>query len=184
MEEKAPETTKENKLEEKKAPRVSTKELAIRLGIKIAAIVFCVWIAVTFVFGVNIHYGNNMHPALNDGDLVVSLRLQKPYINAAVLYKWEGKQCVGRVVALPGNKVDITENGELTINGVIASEDIYYPTQKAEQSSITYPYTVEEGKAFLLNDNRTDANDSRTFGAVDLNAIEGPIIFSFRRRGF
>lgn len=54
----------------------------------------------TFVLGVTIHYGSNMYPMVRDGNLVFSLRLQKPYINAAVLYKHEGKTPVGRVIAL------------------------------------------------------------------------------------
>ena len=87
-------------------------------------------------------------------------------------------------VGLPGNVIDISEKGELLVNGAIASEDVYYPTYQAENSTVRYPYTVEEGKAFILNDYREDTDDSRAFGAVDMSDIEGPLIFSMRRRGF
>ncbi len=163
---------------------LSTKRLAISLLIKIAAIVLAVWLVFIFVLGLTINYGNNMHPAVNDGDLVVSLKLQRPYLNAAVLYRHDGKTRTGRVVGLPGNVIDISEKGELLVNGAIASEDVYYPTKKAENSKVTYPYTVEEGKAFILNDYREDTDDSRAFGAVDLSEIDGPLILSLRRRGF
>lgn len=53
-----------------------------------------------------------------------------------------------------------------------------------KQDTNTDPYTVEEGRAFVLNDYREDTDDSRSFGAVSLNDIEGPLIFSMRRRGF
>ena len=78
---------------------LSTKRLAISLLIKIAAIVLAVWLVAIvlavwlvfiFVLGLTINYGNNMHPAVNDGDLVVSLKLQRPYLNAAVLYRHDG----------------------------------------------------------------------------------------------
>ena len=80
--------------------------------------------------------------------------------------------------------IDISENGELLVNNAIASEDIYYPTYKAEASAVRYPYTVEEGKAFILNDHREDIDDSRDFGAVELKDIDGPLLLIVRRRGF
>ena len=175
----------ENTKERRKLPKpVSTKRLAISLLIKLAAIALAVWLVFAFVLGLTINYGNNMHPAVNDGDLVVSLKLQRPYLNAAVLYRHDGKTRTGRVVGLPGNVIDISEKGELLVNGAIASEDVYYPTYQAENSTVRYPYTVEEGKAFILNDYREDTDDSRSFGAVSLDDIEGPLIFSMRRRGF
>ncbi len=163
---------------------ISTKRLAINLMIKIAAIALAVWLVLAFAIGITINYGNNMHPAVNDGDLVITLKLQRPYLNAAVLYRHDGKTRTGRVVGLPGNVIDISGKGELLVNGAIASEDVYYPTKKAENSKVTYPYTVEEGKAFILNDYREDTDDSRAFGAVDLSEIDGPLILSLRRRGF
>ena len=175
----------EIKKQRKPSPRrISTQSLAMNLAIKIAVIFLIVWLALTFVIAITINYGNNMHPAINDGELVVSLRLQSPYLNAAVLYKHDGKTRVGRVVGLPGNTVEITETGELKVNGVVAAEDIYYPTFPSENSDIEYPLTVPEGKVFILNDYREDTNDSRTFGLIDIKDTKGPIIFSFRRRGF
>ncbi len=162
----------------------STKRLAISLLIKIAAIALAVWLVFTFVLGITINYGSNMHPAVNDGDLVVSLKLQRPFLNAAVLYRHDGKMRAGRVIGLPGNIIDISDKGELYVNNAIASEDIFYPTYKAEGSAVSFPYTVEEGKAFILNDHREDTDDSRTFGAVDMKDIDGPFLFTLRRRGF
>ena len=163
---------------------LSTKRLAISLLIKLAVIALAVWLVLAFVIGITINYGNNMHPAVNDGDLVITLKLQRPYLNAAVLYRHDGKTRTGRVVGLPGNVIDISGKGELLVNGAIASEDVYYPTYQAENSTVSYPYTVEEGKAFILNDHREDTDDSRSFGAVDLSGIDGPFLLTLRRRGF
>jgi signal peptidase I len=175
----------EKAIKNKEPPKpLSTKRLAVSLLIKIAAIALAVWLVFTFVLGIAINYGNNMHPAVNDGDLIISFKMQRPYLNAAVLYSHDGKKRTGRVVGLPGNVIDISKNGELLINNAIASEDIYYPTYKAENSTVSFLYTVEEGKAFILNDYREDILDSRSFGAVDLSDIDGPLILSLRRRGF
>ena len=164
--------------------KISTKQLMINLLIKISVIAIVVFVAFQYVIGIRIHYGNNMHPAIKDGDLVVSLKMQRPYLNAVVLYNHNGEKHVGRIVGLPGNEIDITDKGELFTNGVLASGEIYYPTYKANNSTIKYPYTVEEGKAFILNDFREKTDDSRLFGTIDLDDIDGPLIFTLRRRGF
>ena len=184
-EEPDPEKWKKKNRKDHRPPRkpASTKRLAVSLLIKAGVILAVLWLTFTFILGMTINQGNNMHPAINDGDLVVSLKLQRPYLNAAVLYRHDGKAMTGRVVGLPGNVMDISESGRLLIDGAVAAEEIYYNTQKAEGSDIRFPYTVEDGMAFILNDYREDTNDSRSFGAVDMKDIDGPILFILRRRG-
>ena len=182
---KSSEAKEQNKGKNHGPPRrLSTGRLAANLIIKITSVAAVVCLALLFVIGIKIHYGNNMHPAINDGDLVVSLKLQRPFLNSAVLYKHNGKKTVGRVVGLPGNVIEINDTGQLMVNGMVASEDIFYPTYLPDQQGIEYPYIVEEGKVFILNDFREDMNDSRVFGTIDMTDIDGPVIFSFRRRGF
>lgn len=168
----------------KKNPQKSTKQMLLGLLIKIGAIALAVWLLFTFVLGVIIHYGNNMHPMVRDGDLVFSFRLQKPYINAAVLYTHDGKTTVGRVIAMEGSTIDIADNGVFTVNNNVPSEEIFYPTYPADGSEIQYPYTVPAGKVFILNDFREDTNDSRSFGAVDVGDLKGTLLLTIRRRGF
>ena len=167
-----------------KKKQKTTKQLLIGLLIKITAVLLIVWILFTFVLGITIHYGNNMHPMVRDGDLVISLRLQKPYINAAVMYQHDGKTTVGRVIAMEGSEINIAENGSFTVNGNIPSEEVFYPTYRADGSDIEYPYTVPQGKVFILNDFREDTNDSRSFGAVDIGDLKGTLLLTMRRRGF
>ena len=168
----------------KKAPPKSTGRLLADLLIKVAVAAALVWAVLTFVLGVSVDYGNNMYPAIHDGDLVVSLRTQKPFINAVVLYRVNGKTEVGRVIAMEGTVVDISENGSLTVNGVAPAEEVFYATHQAEHSSVTFPYKVEPGKVFILNDFRSDTNDSRTFGTIDIKDLKGPLLFTVRRRNF
>ena len=168
----------------KRKPPKSTGRMLVGLLVKIAVASALIWAVFTFVLGFSVHYGNNMYPSVRDGDLIVSFRLQKPYINAVVLYRVNGKTEVGRVIALEGSVVDIAENGLLTVNGAAPSDEIFYATYQAENSPVSFPYTVEPGKVFILNDFRSDVNDSRTFGAVDRKDLEGPLLFTFRRRNF
>ena len=168
----------------KKKKKKTTKQMLIGLLIKIAVIVLAVWLVLTFVLSINIHYGNNMFPAVRDGDLIIGLRLQGPYLNAPVLYEYDNKMCLGRVVGMPGNVIDISDKGELTVNGTAPAEEVFYPTYRDEASDISYPYTVGDDEVFILNDFRTDTLDSRSFGAVSVNKLKGPILLMIRRRGF
>ena len=164
--------------------RKTTAQLVAGLAIKIAVIAAAIAVILCFVLGVTIQHGNSMYPAVRDGDLVISLRLQAPAINSAVLYTHDGQTRVGRVVALEGHTVDISDAGVLTVNGIIPSEEVFYPTMPAEGSSVTYPYTVGPHQVFILNDFRSDADDSRTFGAIDENDVMGSLLLTVRRRGF
>ena len=179
-----PKKSSSKKAPPKKSPPKSTGRMLAELLIKVAAAAALVGALFAFVLGLSVHYGNNMYPAVHDSDLLVSFRLQKPYINSVVLYSVNGKTEVGRVIALEGSVVDISENGMLTVNGVSPSEEVFYATYQAENSPISFPYTVESGKVFILNDFRTDTNDSRLFGAVDRKDLKGPMLFTVRRRNF
>lgn len=165
-------------------PRKTTKQLLIGLLIKIAVLALAIWGLFTFVFGITIHYGNNMHPMVRDGDLVISFRPQPPYINAAVMYHHDGKTTVGRVIAMEGSIVNIDKKGTFTVNGNTPSEEVFYPTYPADGSAVKYPYTVPKGKVFILNDFREDTDDSRNFGAVDIGDLDGALLLTMRRRGF
>jgi signal peptidase I len=176
---------KKNGKKEKPQPKkASTARIAVNLFIKVAFIALAVWALLTFVVGIRINYGNHMHPAINDGDLVVSFKLQRPYLNSVVLYKHQGTIRVGRVIGMPGNEIDISDNGALLVNGVTPPEKVFYPTFKEDVSDVKFPLTVEEGKVFILNDFRENTNDSRVFGTIDMNDVQGPLLFILRRRGF
>jgi signal peptidase I len=45
-----------------------------------------------------------------------------------------------------------------------------------QEASISYPYTLEKNKYFLLGDNRENSVDSRSFGAVYRGQILGKVI--------
>ncbi|MBR0411418.1 MAG: signal peptidase I [Eubacterium sp.] len=168
----------------RKPGRRSSGQLFVALLLKLIVIAVSVWAMLTFVLGLTIHYGNNMFPAIKDGDLVISLRVHRPYLNAAVLYKQDGKLCTGRVIGMPGMEINITKEGALTVNGIAPAEEVFYPTRPAEDSGISYPCTVGEGQVFILNDFRSDTNDSRTFGGIDIKDVKGPVLLIIRRRGF
>lgn len=88
---------------------------------------------------------------------------------------------VCRVVAGPGDVVQITDNERLSVNGnTMIETNIFYKTPKYE-SSVEYPITLGDDEYFVLADSRTSGADSRYFGIVNSGDILGTVITILRR---
>jgi signal peptidase I len=157
----------------------SIRHFIVKLTIVLAAL----YLVFHFVYGLQRVIGNDMYPRILDGDLLLYYRLpDKIEIGDIVVFHKDGICRNGRVVAQGGDVVDIGDDGTLLINGNIQEEEIFYPT-KARETGITYPYEVPLHSVFVLCDYRTEATDSRTFGAVPDSELDGKLISIFRRRG-
>ena len=119
------------------------------------------------------------------GDLVVISRICELRSGDIAAYTGSGgKTDLSRVVGTPGYEIDITDIGELKTNGYVPLENIYYRTERIEESCLPYPVNLKKGEYFLLDDYRTIGEDSRIFGAVSEKDIKGKVIYLIRRRGF
>ena len=86
-----------------------------------------------------------------------------------------GKNYIKRVIAIPGDKVSISD-GEVYINDeVIIEPYLSCSTTPGEVGEITIP----NNKCFVLGDNRDNSTDSRspTVGLVSKNSILGKALF-------
>ena len=167
---------------DKSKTQQSAGKALLFLLLKIAVIALIIWLALIFVFGVFRLGGNNMYPMLKDGDLCVTYRLGEYHSTDVVAYKLDNQTRFGRIVARSGDTLDGDEQG-LLINGMHPSEEVFYPTQILE-SNLQLPITLGEGEFIILNDYREDLGDSRTYGVIREDDLQGKIIFIFRRRGF
>ena len=171
-----------------KASSVKTDRTAlhflVRFIVKAAVIAVVIILIFTFVFGVDIYHGNEMHPSLKDGDLVITYKLGKYGLGDIVRYTdpQTGNSRFSRIVGLSGYTIDITELGELKTNGYVHNEEVYYKTERHEGSDVDFPYTVSEDSFFLLDDYRTIGHDSRDFG--EIKDLDGKVVYIVRRRGF
>lgn len=142
------------------------------------------WLGLTQVFLLAQNSGLDMFPAVKDGDLMIAFRLQGTYAkNDLVIFRVDGERRVGRIVARGGDVVTITEDGELLVNGTTQSGEILYPTYMREGQEELYPYRVPENAVYILCDYRTQCTDSRDFGPVPMEDLEGKVITILRRRG-
>lgn len=88
---------------------------------------------------------------------------------------------VCRVVAKPGDSVEISQGERLVVNGNSMIEtNIFYPTPEYS-GFMEYPVTLGEGEYFVLADYRNGGADSRFFGAVKEDEILGTVITILRR---
>lgn len=151
------------------------------------AALLCVVLLFTFVFRVVRVSGNSMLPTLQDGDmLIISDVLYTPKTGDIVVvqvptYK-NGLPLIKRVIATEGQKVKIDfKTWSVTVDGVKLDESYikYMEGFAMDRHNCPTEFVVEEGKVFLMGDNRNDSNDSRNsaIGQVDTRCILGKVIF-------
>lgn len=136
------------------------------------------------VFGLTPMANADMQPAVCAGDLMLYYRLDKN-LNSddVVVFQKEGIQYTGRIVAVPGDVVEITDESDLMVNKSTVMEDNIFYTTPAYDSEVEYPLALKEDQYFILCDNREGAKDSRSFGVVDTSEIKGKVITIVRRSG-
>ena len=171
----------------------------------------------------------SMKPTIQEGDRVVvnklAYDLKVPFTTIDIV-KWgnpergdivvlfspvDGTRLVKRVVAVPGDKVEMRDN-QLFVNGRIAKqspiaivssddygsayvldEDLYGHNHKVmltpEIPAVRSfgPVVVPQGNYFVLGDNRDNSNDSRFIGFIERRRIVGKAVavaFSLDRKRY
>ena len=153
------------------------RRLMIRLAVVAAGIV-CLLV---FPLTLRVVQGNAMYPAVRDGELVIISKIAKISGGAVVLYRTgDGTERLGRIAADGGSIVEISEAG-LIVDGFSQYQTIPYQTPAG---SLEYPYQVADDSCFIINDYRSQTEDSRTFGGIERKNICGVVIFAMQYRAF
>jgi signal peptidase I len=82
---------------------------------------------------------------------------------------------VKRIIGLPGDVIDIDDEGKVYVNG--EPEKKPYVLGKTFKGNLEYPLKVPENKLFVMGDNREMSDDSRRFGCISINSVEGRATF-------
>lgn len=149
------------------------------------------FLCIMFIFRLLIGYvcevnGASMNPTLADEDRLIVSRV--PYylhdperFDVIVFKSQDGRDFVKRVIGLPGDTIRY-ENDQLYIN----EQEVDEPFLEKIKSQFREPFTsdfvfgdkgnesiIPEGYIFVLGDNRQNSMDSREFGLVPLDSIQG-----------
>lgn len=123
-------------------------------------------------------YGSSMSPTLEPGEITVTVKDDELKTGDIVAF-WQGnKLLIKRVIAGPGQWVDIHSDGVVTVDGQ-PIEESYLQDRSIGTCDIALPHQVAESRWFLMGDKRESSLDSRTstIGDVSKEQIEGKILF-------
>lgn len=155
----------------------------LKLAIKIVSICLVIAFVFTFIFGMYRVNDTSMVPNISPGDMILFYRLDKDFVvGETVVYSYNKENKIGRIVAMPGDVVNIDEKG-LVVNNSHQYEPKIYKETLPFTDGIKYPVKLKENEIFLLADNRDKSVDSRLFGPVEKKFIKGKIFTLLRRRG-
>jgi signal peptidase I len=125
----------------------------------------------------------SMLPTLKVGERVFVnkfiYRFSEPQRGDIVVFRdVEGadEDLIKRVVGLPGDEVAV-QNGVLSLNGEPQEEP--YVNTRFPDDSFYGPTKVPEGEVFVMGDNRSNSADSRVFGPVPMENVEGEAVVAF-----
>lgn len=123
-------------------------------------------------------YGTSMSPTLQEGDVVVAMKTGSVHQGELAAFYFNNKILVKRVIAGPGDQVDIDDAGNVTVNGRALDEPYLTSRSKGNTTDLTYPYQVPKGRYFLMGDHRETSMDSRNsqIGCIGQDRMAGRIL--------
>lgn len=138
----------------------------------VAVLVATIWLPVLQI------YGSSMAPTINEGDIVVSVNGSGFEQGDLIAFYIGNKILVKRCIALPGQEVDMDEDGNVYVDGELLDEP-YLEEKAYGDVNIEFPFNVPEGRYFCMGDHRATSADSRLeeIGCISDEQIVGKIVF-------
>lgn len=122
--------------------------------------------------------GTSMTDTLNNGDIVIASKAGSFEEGDIIAFYYNNNVLVKRVIGMPGDWVNMDEDGNVYVNGSLLDEP-YVSQKDFGECDIVFPYQVPESRYFVLGDRRTTSIDSRTssIGCVSTEFVVGKLAF-------
>ena len=129
----------------------------------------------------------SMEETFHDHDMVLEriypfcFKFYKPRVGDIVAFQFlennERHYLAKRCVAISGDKIQIINN-KVFLNGKKSYEPYVKIDNKLKNNDVSNygPVTVEDGKIFVLGDNRRNSMDSRVIGRVPISSVCGEAV--------
>lgn len=138
----------------------------------VAVLVATLWMPVLKI------YGSSMTPTLVNGNIVLCVKTHDFDSGDIMAFYYNNNILVKRVIAQPGEWVNISSDGTVSVDSQTLEEP--YISEKAKgYCDIELPYQVPESRVFVMGDHRDTSIDSRstTIGCVADENIVGKLVF-------
>ncbi len=128
------------------------------------------WLVITFVGQRTEVDGSSMEPMLSNGDNLIvdkiTYRFRDPQRYDIIVFPFkyqENTYYIKRIIGLPGETVQIDEQGNIYIDGEVLPENYGREIIRPDTVGIaTTPIVLGEDEYFVMGDNRNNSTDSRT----------------------
>ena len=124
--------------------------------------------------------GSSMEPSMHNGEFVVINRLAyrwaDPQRGEIIVFRYPldpERRFIKRIIGLPGDKISVHQ-GAVYVNDIPLDEPYISapPIYDGE-------WTVEEGRYFVLGDNRNNSSDSQNWGSLASENIIGRAVIVY-----
>ena len=120
--------------------------------------------------------GDSMNSTLVDGDVVLVTKTSKVNRGDVIVFDTDHGKLIKRVIAVEGDEIYADKDGYVYLKK--SGEEDFKMLEESYLQCKTFNLNltvVEEGEIFVLGDNRTDSSDSRYFGAIEIECVNGKV---------
>lgn len=122
-------------------------------------------------------YGHSMTPTLADGQIVLTMKGSRFQTGDVIALYYNNKILVKRVIAGPGDWVDIDKDGNVSVNDQKLDEP-YVSDKALGECNIDLPVQVADNRWFVMGDHRSVSIDSRNtaVGMISDEQVVGKVL--------
>lgn len=157
---------------------VSLKGLLIDI-VQIVGTAFLLTFILLIFIQPSIVSGDSMYPTLHNKDKLILWKLGSPEAGDIVVFdshNAKNDKFVKRVIGVAGDHVEVVDS-VVSVNGTALDESYVNPDEPLVNKG-DVDLVVPDGEIYVMGDNRNHSNDSRSFGTVDLDDVDGKVIFN------